>query len=506
MILRLVTDYLAAAAEKWPSKTAVVDEFREMSYGDLWEEAEKIGAYLAGASVPTGPAALWMGREGRSVAASQGAALSGRSYAPLDISMPRKRLRRVCSLLSPAVFIADAAHEREAREFSASIEQEVPVLVYEEMVEIPVLGKAARLALDGRMKERREDDDLCIIFTSGSTGTPKGVVSSHRMLMAYTDWQVKALRLDENMVRAGQSPLYFAIGAYSDVYATLATGGTLHLLPASAFMFPRELMEILAEIKANTIFWVPSLFRQVAEMKGFEGAKLPPLRTAYFCGEPMPMGALSAWRQAFPECFFSNHYGSTELAIAAWYPIGSNEELDFLPIGKPCEGKNEIKLLDEQGREVSIGEVGEMVVFGPVASRYFGDEAHTKEVFDIDAGGRRFFRTGDLARRDEKGVLTYVSRADAQVKHMGYRIELGEIETAADAVEGLSASVCLFDKEKDTLVLFYVASDTLTEKALLAELTESLPRYMWPARLERLSAMPQKQGGKIDRQALQEML
>ena len=147
-----------------------------------------------------------------------------------------------------------------------------------------------------------------------------------------------------------------------------------------------------------------------------------------------------------------------------------------------------------------------MVVFGPVASAYFGDEERTQEAFGEETGGRRFFRTGDLARRDENGVLTYVSRADAQVKHMGYRIELGEIETAADAVEGLSACVCLFDQEKDTLVLFYAAADTLTEKALLAELTDSLPRYMWPARLERLAAMPQKQGGKIDRQALKEML
>ena len=55
-------------------------------------------------------------------------------------------------------------------------------------------------------------------------------------------------------------------------------------------------------------------------------------------------------------------------------------------------------------------------------------------------------------------------------------------------------------------MLFYVAAETLTEKALLSELTDSLPRYMWPVRLERLAAMPQKQGGKIDRQALKEML
>ncbi|MBQ7497346.1 MAG: AMP-binding protein, partial [Selenomonas sp.] len=447
----------------------------------------------------------WLGREGRSIAASQGVALAGLAYVPLDISMPKKRLRKIFGLVKPDFIIADMAHKEEAAIFAASLGKVPAVLVYENMTSAEISG-AQQMALDEAMAGRSLDDALCIIFTSGSTGTPKGVVSSHRMLSAYTDWQVEALSMDEQMVRACQSPLYFAIGAYSDVYATLATGGTMYLLPASDFMFPRALMKKIAGLKVNTIFWVPSVFRQVAEMGGLEGTELPPLKTAYFCGEPMPMGALSAWRKTFPECSFSNHYGSTELAIAAWYCIEEGEELDFLPIGKACKGKNEVKLLDEQGLEVPVGEVGEIVVFGPVASEYFGDEERTSEAFGTDAEGRRFFHTGDLARRDENGVMVYVSRADAQVKHMGYRIELGEIETAADAVEGISACVCLFNKEKDMLVLFYVAADSLTEKQLLAELTDSLPRYMWPARFERLAAMPQKQGGKIDRQALKEML
>lgn len=499
-----VTDYLERAKNKWPRKAAVVDEGRQMSYEELWQEAERIGAVLAERSAGKAPVALWLGREGRSIAASQGAALAGLPYVPLDISMPGKRLRKIFSLLQPEFVITDRAHKEEAASFAGSLEKKPALLEYEELAGRP-LSEAAAAALAGAKARRRAEDALSIIFTSGSTGTPKGVVSSHRMITAYTDWQVQALGMDEHMVRACQSPLYFAIGAYSDIYATLAAGGTLHLLPASDFMFPRALMEKIARLGVNTIFWVPSLFRQVAELGGLEAASLPPLKTAYFCGEPMPMGALSAWRQAFPECAFSNHYGSTELAIAAWYPIGSREELDFLPIGRPCPGKNEIRLLDEAGREVPQGEVGEMVVYGPVASGYFGDEERTRESFGTDERGR-YFRTGDLARCDENGVLAYVSRADAQVKHMGYRIELGEIEMAADGVPGLSACVCLLDKEKDTLVLFYAADETLTEKALLSELTESLPRYMWPARLERLSAMPQKQGGKIDRQALKEML
>ncbi len=175
-------------------------------------------------------------------------------------------------------------------------------------------------------------------------------------------------------------------------------------------------------------------------------------------------------------------------------------------MGKSCGGK-ELLLLNEDGRPTPPGEVGEIVVRGPVATGYLGDEERTRASFGVEPEtGKRFFRTGDLAKIDENGVMTYVSRSDAQVKHMGYRIELGEIESAALSLTGLAACVCLFDQAKDDLVLFYVADEALRGKDILRNLSDSLPRYMWPTRLERLKTMPHTQGGKIDRQALKEML
>lgn len=503
---RLVTDYLDAAAARFPDKTAIADGQREMTYGELLSEARALGAALAAAD-RQGPAVIWLGRTAENVAASQGAAYAGLPYVPLDIEMPVRRLLRLYQSLAPAFVITDRSHEAQVRAFLAHMGEAAPLLlIYEEVV----AAQPSPEALAAAQARRREEDPLCIIFTSGSTGTPKGVIASHRMLTAYTDWQVGALGMDSHMVRGGQSPLYFAIGAYSDVYSVLATGGTLHLLQPQQLMFPRELMACLAERGINTIFWVPSLFRTVAEHGGLQGGDLPPLRTAYFCGEPMPPSALAAWQQAFPEAQFSNHYGSTELAIAAWQVIGP-ELGAAVPIGRPCEGKD-ILLWDEQGRPVAPGEIGEIVVRGPVASGYM-DEEQTRARFlpDPEAGrsqplGAQLFRTGDLARLDSEGRLIYVSRSDAQVKHMGYRIELGEIETAAGSVAGVSAGACLHNQATDDLVLFYVAEESLTEKRLLQELSEQLPRYMWPTRLERCTALPVTESGKINRRALKARL
>lgn len=504
--MAFVTDYLEKAAERSPEKIALVDEVRQMTYGELWQDAQRIGGVLASQAQVKTPVALWLGREGRSIAASQGAALAGFVYATLDISMPHKRLRKIFDLLNPAAIVTDEKHQQDVEAFASQLDNAPLILIYEDMVDGEMRADEVS-ALAKYRDERKQDDAVSVIFTSGSTGTPKGVVASHEMISAYTDWQVEALALDSKMVRAGQTPLYFGMGAWSDVYATLATGGVLHLLQPKDFLFPKKLMETLARLEVNTIFWVPSLFRRVAEMDGLSGEKMPPLKTVCFCGEPMPMWALAAWQKAFPKAAFSNHYGATETTVAAWHQFDETEEAGSMPIGEACQGRTIIRLLAEDGSEAPQGAVGEIMVLGPVAKGYLGDEELTRRSFGIDEKtGKRFFRTGDLARYDSKGCLTYVSRGDAQVKHMGYRIELGEIEAAADAVEGLLASVCLFDKEKDTLVLFYTAAEGLTEKQLLTELTDSLPRYMWPARLVKLSAMPQKQGGKVDRMALKEMI
>ncbi len=498
----VVTDYLENAAKRWPEKTAVVDEVRRMTYGELLRDAERIGGVLASRFSGKASVALWLGLEGRSIAASQGAAMAGLSYAPLDISMPRKRLRKIFAILAPAFIIADRGHLQEAEEFAASLEQMPVVLAYEDMTE-KAPEEEEKAALEQAKARRSADDALSIIFTSGSTGSPKGVISTHSMMRACTDWQVEALHMDETTVRAAQSPLYFAMGAYLDVYASLAAGAELHLLPKSLFIFKRKLVEELVRRHVDLIFWVPSVMRGIVESHALEMEELPPLRTVAFCGEPMPPRILSEWFRAFPQAQFSNHYGSTELTIAAWQEL---QEGTSLSLGQSCGGK-EILILREDGSPVSPGEVGEIVVRGPVAAGYLGDEERTREAFGVDeATGQPFFRTGDLARLEENGSMTYVSRSDAQVKHMGYRIELGEIETAAASIEGISACLCLFKQEKDELVLFYVADDALRGKEILRQLSDSLPRYMWPAKLQKLQAMPLTEGGKIDRQALKAML
>ena len=107
------------------------------------------------------------------------------------------------------------------------------------------------------------------------------------------------------------------------------------------------------------------------------------------------------------------------------------------------------------------------------------------------------YRTGDLGKRNERGELVFVSRKDYQIKHMGHRIELGEIEVNVNMMDGIASSCCIYDKEKEKIVLFYVGD--MEVKDLVVILKNKLPRYMIPNKVEKLEKMPLTANGKLDR-------
>ena len=110
------------------------------------------------------------------------------------------------------------------------------------------------------------------------------------------------------------------------------------------------------------------------------------------------------------------------------------------------------------------------------------------------------YRTGDLGRYNERGELLFVSRKDYQIKHMGHRIELGEIEADVQLVDGVRLACCVYDKESERIVLYYVGE--IAPADLLVELRARLPRYMLPNAVEPLDALPLTANAKIDRVSL----
>ena len=207
-------------------------------------------------------------------------------------------------------------------------------------------------------------------------------------------------------------------------------------------------------------------------------------------------------------CFSSlmASYISETVDICSYYIVNRKfKDSDTLPIGSYCDNCDLMVVSDNK----VVGEVGvegELYVRGSfLASGYYNNSEKTHEMFVQNPLNNSYpelvYKTGDIVKYNDLGELLYVTRADFQIKHMGYRIELGEIESATSAIKDVDSCVCIYDKEKDNIVLFYV-SKSLSDMEVLSEVKKKVPNYMWPQVLIKIESMPYNANGKIDRKKL----
>jgi acyl-coenzyme A synthetase/AMP-(fatty) acid ligase len=221
--------------------------------------------------------------------------------------------------------------------------------------------------------------------------------------------------------------------------------------------------------------------------------------------------------QRLPHVKFTNLYGPTEATIASSYytvPQCPSDETAQIPIGVPCDGE-ELIVLDEELKTLPPGEIGDLYIAGVgLSPGYWRDQEKTDSVFIPRPGGAgpmdRIYKTGDLAKLGDDGLVYYLGRADSQIKSRGYRIELGEIETALNALnlteECAIVAINTGGFEGVAICCAYVPLIEVDSSPtrLRAELGKALPNYMMPSRWMRFDRLPKNANGKIDRKVLRE--
>lgn len=514
MYNRVVTDYLEATAAKYPEKVAFADENKSLTFSQVRVNALKLAFAIMKTGSFKAPVAIYLDRSVEVLVSFMGAAYSGNFYTPIDTSMPTNRIEKIIETLSPAVIITDGAHKEVALSFAKGAK----VITYEDVcsaVSDNFITENADNFMDTIKKTRDkiiDTDILYVFFTSGSTGTPKGVIITHRAVIDYAEWVTEKFDITSETIFGEQAPFYFD-NSILDIYQTLKTGATCHIIPQKLFMLPKKLFEFLSERKVNTIFWVPSALCIMANLKAVGAFPLPTLEKVLFCGEVMPNKQLNIWRKAFPNCLYANLYGPTEITdVCAYYIVDRPfRDDESLPIGYPCEN-TDILVIDDDNKLVEPGVAdakGELCVRGIcLSSGYYGNSEKTSAAFVQNPLNDKYpeiiYRTGDVVHYNERGELMYDCRKDFQIKHMGHRIELGEIETAVSTVDGVDQNCCLYDTQKSKIVLFYTGS--AEPQFVIDTIKASLPEYMIPNKKTKLDKMPMNLNGKIDRVELKKML
>jgi amino acid adenylation domain-containing protein len=519
----LLQDTVTTQAERRPEACALVSGRERVSYGQLEKQTNQVARLLAAAGCKAGDrVGILLPKSVPAIAGLLGALKAGCIYVPMDTHSPAARLARIVESCQPRCILAngESADVLERMAAGGALGGSVRIGWLDpagshEPAGVRSAFRWADLAAvpDSPTGIRVTPDDAAhILFTSGSTGVPKGVVILHRNVLAFLDWAIPYFGTNASDRISCHPPLHFDLSTF-DMYGAFLAGAELHLVPTATSLLPQKLAEFIRGSRLTQWFSVPSVLKFMAQFDVVAHGGFPDLKRVLWCGEALPAPALIYWMKRLPKVHFTNLYGPTEATIASSYytvPRCPESETEPIPIGVACAGE-ELAVLDERLKPLPAGQIGDLYIKGAgLSPGYWRDPEKTRAVFLEDGQGGRMYKTGDLARLGDDGLIYLLGRSDSQIKSRGYRIELGEIETALytlpDIRECAVVAIPSDGFEGMAICCAYVlAPPSGSEPAELREkLGELVPSYMLPSRWLRFEELPLNANGKIDRPRLRE--
>lgn len=417
-----------AAAERWPDRAGLIAGEDSWTFAQLWADARAAASAMAASSVGRGDrVAIWAPNSREWILAALGAQCLGAAVVPLNTRFKSieagdiLRRARVRLLFTPARFLG--------QDYAAMIAgEDLPELV--ETVHID-LGWDAFVtrgrgpgdpAVDQALAALEPDEVCDIIFTSGTTGKPKGALTTHaQATQTFGDWGTRCdLRAGDRYLIV--NPFFHTFGYKAGWVACLIAGATI--VPMATF----DVQEMIRKIEVERISFLPgpptiyqTLLREAA---GERRPDLSSLRVAVTGAAPVPPSLVRQMRDELGMANIVNGYGMTECGVISMTLQGDDDETVSRTSGLPLPGI-EVRCVDEEGRDLPAGAVGELWVRGyAVTGGYLDDPAATAEA--IDPGG--WLHTGDLGTVDERGYIAVTDRKKDVYISGGFNVYPAEVE------------------------------------------------------------------------------
>jgi N-(5-amino-5-carboxypentanoyl)-L-cysteinyl-D-valine synthase len=503
-------------AERHEDKVAVVCDERELTYGELNAQSNRLARYLRSIGIlPEQLVALFLDKSEKLIVTILGVWKSGAAYVPIDPTYPDERVRFVLDDTKAQAIITSNRHaERLQREVVG--DRNLRIIRLEPLF--------AFLAQDSSKFPAHNLEDLpltsqqlaYVTYTSGTTGFPKGILKQHtNVVNSITD-------LSARYGVAGQhheAILLFSACVFEPfVRQTLMALVNGHLLAVINDVDKYDTHTLLLLIRRHSITYLNGTASVLQE---FDFSDCPSLKRIILVGENLTEARYLALRQRFKNRIF-NEYGFTESAFVTALKIFEPESTrKDTSLGRPVRNVK-CYILNPALKRVPIGATGELHIGGLGISkgylnrpdltphRFIPNPFQTDREKQLGINSL-MYKTGDLARWLPSGEVEYLGRADFQIKLRGIRIEPGEIEATLALHPGVRTSLVVSKKLRngpeetgnEHLVGYYVCDNaSVSEADLLSLLEKKLPRYMIPTRLVQLSQIPVNVNGKADLRAL----
>lgn len=507
-----LNDLFAIAHRRFPQKLAL--EYRTLSpdedsssaacavtytYAELFESAERWAASLQAWGLRKGDrVAFYLNNSPQFVIAYLAVIRLGAVMVPINL---RYRRREICHMLAdstPRLLITERAQEPILAELTDA-EKECLEAVW------VVDGESNWLSTVNGLKETPTilgEDLALIMYTSGTTGRSKGAMLSHNNVLASVTGLLTAWAWQADDVLLLPLPLFHTHGLTVGLHCALAAGATVRL--RSRFDAD-ETIDELGNGQATLFFGVPTLYLRLLERlhqlevpKDFSNMRL-------FCSGSAPLAAetFATFRKETGHTILER-YGMTETGMNFSNPYAGRRRPGT--VGTPLPGVFS-RIVDERGRDVAIGEEGELFVRGSnVFDGYWKAPDKTSESFSHDEQGNRWFHTGDLARQDpETGYVTLLGRRHELIISGGFNIYPREVEELLVTYPGVQEAAVVGHPHPEwgeTPVAYLVAAEAIDEEGLIDYCKSQLAGFKVPREVHYVEALPRNAMGKIQKHRL----
>ncbi len=509
----LVHDWLRRSAKRFSQKEALICGQERLTYKTIDELTDRLAHVLLDAGVKRHDrVVILLDNSCEAVISIYGILKAGASFVILDGSVKSHKLKYIINSCGPKLLITHTSKAKVVIEAISNKEDKIKIIWVGPQKEISSLVDYSFLSwetvLSGNFSISDEKLPGCIeidlaslIYTSGSTGEPKGVMATHHNMISVARSVIEYLDNNESDIILNVLPLSFGYGLYQVIMAFMY-GGTVIL--EKSFLYVHPLLEIIKREKVTGIPLVPTVLALLLRLEDLSKYDFSSVRYITNAGAALPKSHTLSVRKMFPHIKIFSMYGLTECKRATYLPF---EELDSKPdsVGGPIPN-TEVFVVDENGKLVSPGQHGELIIRGPhVMQGYWNDSELTAKTFRPGRyPGEKVLHSGDYFRIDEKGFLFFIGRKDDMIKCRGERVAARELENILSELEGIAetAVIGLPDEVLGQAIKVFVVKINgadLTEKEILKYCSINLENYMMPKYVQFIDKLPRMPNGKIDK-------
>ena len=496
----LIGDGLRRNASKFPLKTAAKDRFGEINYADLNARVNQLARGLLSLGVRKGDAvALSVGNRIEHLEIIFAVAKIGALAIPLDVKWKALELASVLAAFEPRLIVlqedcaGELAKARELKDLSFLLS----LSLSKDRSYSGLLAGQSAAEPDAAVDE---DDPFIVMLTSGTTGFPKGCLATHRTFVFHCINNAIEKGLGAHDKAILSSPIYFNAGR-SFTLGIIYFGGTMILHER---FDAEDVLRAIEREKVTYIGAVPTMCERMLHVLEETEYDTSTLRCLAITGGKVHPSVLENLKRSLTPNVYRT-YASTDSGQMA---ISKPGDMDAKPnsAGRPvwCV---DLRIADDAGRPVKVGEVGEIICQSPLATHgYYKNPDATSASFRDG-----WFYTGDLGYFDEEGYLFVAGRKKDMVKSGGISIYPLEIESVIyhhpDVME--AAVIGVPDAEWGEAVKAVVvrkSNGALDAETLIAFCRERLSPYKVPKSVEFRSALPHTEIGKVNKVELRKMI